>query len=135
MTTNTKRDQPVASITSNPAAWDQWATSAERLPLFSLYVAPVDEDGEPIPDAEPELVEYTMPAKPNPGLALKFLKMARETGELASSWLIETAIGSEGYDALASELINYDGDPAALLRAIVEKIQRVAMGGLEAPKA
>jgi hypothetical protein len=76
-----------------------------------------------------------MPAKPNPGLALKFLKMAREQGELASSWLIESAIGADGYDALAAELINYDGDPVALLRAIVEKIQRVAMGGLEAPKA
>jgi hypothetical protein len=135
MSTNPKRSEPVATIKSNPAAWNAWATSEERVPLFSLYVKPLDEDGEPIADAEPELVAYTMPAKPNPGLALKFLKMAREQGELASSWLIESAIGADGYDALAAELINYDGDPVALLRAIVEKIQRVAMGGLEAPKA
>lgn len=135
MSINTKRSEPVSTITSNPAAWNEWATSEDRVPLFSLHVAPVDEDGEPIPDAEPELVAYTMPAKPNPGLALRFLKMAREQGELASSWLIESAIGAEGYDALATELINYDGDPVALLRAIVEKIQKVAMGGLEAPKA
>lgn len=132
---NTKRSEPVATIESNPAAWNEWALSEERVPLFSLYVTPLDEGGDPIPDAEPELVAYTMPAKPNPGLALKFLKMAREQGELASSWLIESAIGADGYDALAAELINYDGDPVALLRAIVEKIQRVAMGGLEAPKA
>lgn len=131
---NPKRSEPVASITSNPAAWNEWALSDERVPLFSLYVQPTDDEGEPIEGVEPELVEYTMPAKPNPGLALKFLKMAREQGELASSWLIESAIGAEGYNALADELINYDGDPIALLRAIVEKIQKVAMGGLEAPK-
>lgn len=131
---STKRSEPVATIESNPAAWNEWATSEDRVPLFSLYVHPVDEDGEKT-DAEPELVAYTMPAKPNPGLALKFLKMAREQGELASSWLIESAIGEEGYDALSSELINYDGDPVALLRAIVEKIQKVCMGGLESPKA
>ena len=132
---STKRSEPVATIESNPDAWNEWALSEERVPLFSLYVKPTDENGDEIPDAEPELVAYTMPAKPNPGLALKFLKMAREQGELASSWLIESAIGADGYDALAAELINYDGDPVALLRAIVEKIQRVAMGGLEAPKA
>lgn len=132
---STKRSEPVAVITSNPAAWNEWATSEERLPLFSLYVKPTDEDGEPIEGAEPELVEYTMPAKPNPGLALRFLKMAREQGEIAASWLIESAIGAEGYDALTNELINYEGDPVALLGAIVEKIQKVAMGGLEAPKA
>ncbi len=132
---STKRNEPVATIASNPAAWNEWATSDERLPLFSLYVTPTDENGEEIEGAEPELVEYTMPAKPNPGLALKFLKMARTEGETASVWLIESAIGAEGYDALADELINYEGDPVALLQRIVEKIQKVAMGGLEAPKA
>jgi len=131
----TKLDQTVGTITSRPAAWNEWALSEDRVPLFSLIVAPVDDAGAPIPDAEPELVEYTMPKKPNPGLALRFLKMAREQGELATAWLIESAIGEDGYNALADELINYDGDATALLRGIVEKIQRVAMGGLEAPKA
>jgi hypothetical protein len=117
-----------ATIASDPGAWKNWALSEERVPLFSLRVES-DEAG-----VDPEIVTYTMPAKPNPGLALKFLKMAREQGELASSWLIEEAIGADGYEALANELINYDGDPVDLLRTIVEKIQKVAMGGLEAPK-
>jgi hypothetical protein len=119
---------PIETINSNPNAWEEWATSADRTPLFSVRV----ESGE---GEESEIVTYSMPAKPNPGLALKFLKMAREQGELASSWLIETAIGAEGYDALTAELINYDGDPVALLRGITEKIQKVAMGGLDNPKA
>lgn len=126
--TSTKREDSVATITSNPSAWSEWGTSADRLPLFS--VSTPDTNG-----GEPTIVSYTMPAKPNPGLALRFLRMAREQGELASSWLIETAIGSEGYDALTDELINYEGDPVDLLRTITEKIQRVAMGGLEGPKA
>lgn len=126
--TITKREEPVGTIESHANAWQDWANSEERLPLFS--VTKVDAE-----NGEPEVVEYTMPAKPNPGLALKFLKMAREQGEIASVWLIEQAIGAEGYDALADELVSYDGDAGALLRGIVEKIQRVAMGGLEAPKA
>lgn len=134
---NPKRSEPVATIDSKPDAWEEWATSEERVPLFFVRVPYTEdaEDGTLAADREPELVAYTMPAKPNPGLALRFLKMAREQGELASSWLIEAAIGAEGYDALTEELINYDGDPVALLRAVTEKIQKVAMGGLEAPKA
>lgn len=125
-----------ATINSKPNAAAEWANSEERIPIFYLSAQPRDEDGLEIEDAEPELVAYTMPAKPNPGLALKFLKMAREQGEIATVWLIETAIGAEGYDALADELINYDGDPTALLQSIVGKIQNVAMGGLEkGPKA
>lgn len=125
MTLSKKRDEPVATIRhSNAAA--EWALSEDRLPVFS--VSRVDPAN---PDAEPELITYTMPAKPNPGLALRFLKMARTMGDAASSWLIETAIGEEGYEALADELINYEGDATQLLQGIAEKIQKVAMGGLD----
>lgn len=123
------------TINSQPDAWKKWALSEDRTPLFHVTRPPLDENDEPILDAEPERFAYTMPAKPNPGLALKFLKMARESGELATSWLIEEAVGSEGYDALTEELINYDGDAAAFLGQLVQKIQKVAMGGLESPKA
>lgn len=123
----TKLEESVGTIESHPNAWENWANSEERVPLFS--VTKTDEDS-----SEPVIVEYTMPKKPNPGLALKFLKMARDQGEVASVWLIEQAIGSDGYDALADELVSYDGDGQALLRGVVEKIQRVAMGGLDNPK-
>jgi hypothetical protein len=109
----------------------EWATSTERTPLFAL-VRPVERDGVVID----ETVEYTMPAKPNPGLALEYLRRARREGELAMSWLIETAIGEEGYDALIEDLVSYEGNPTDLLRQIVTKIQKVAMGGLDGgPKA
>ena len=53
------------------------------------------------------------------------------------SWLIELAIGSDGYDALTEEMTGMvDGKEAmALLQSVVEKIQKVAMGGLDGPKA
>lgn len=128
MTISNKRDEPVATIRHSDAA-AKWALSEDRLPVFSV-VRPVPDDAPE--GTEPETVTYTMPAKPNPGLALRFLKMARTMGDAASSWLIETAIGEEGYEALADELINYEGDPTKLLQGIAEKIQKVAMGGLDA---
>lgn len=106
-----------------PTGREAWRLSDERLPLFSIT------KGE-------ELETITMPAKPNPGLALDFLRMGRRIGpELAISWLIEEAIGADGYDSLVLEMETYEGDGSKLLGAIGEKIQRVVMGGLESPKA
>lgn len=137
--TTTKRDEPVAQLVHTNAAAD-WANSTERLPVFTLTRpnpdfdpdTPAEEGSAPVPMTLTDT--YTMPAKPNPGLALKYLRMAREQGDLANSWLIETAIGRDGYIALEDDLVSYEGDPIKLLQSIVEKIQTVAMGGLD-PKA
>lgn len=138
---STKRDQTVADFEhvtaaeGAPSGRAAWRASADRLPLFSVTKPGTEaEDGGGATDDE--LVTYTIPAKPNAGLALDFLREARTVGaELAISWLIEEAVGHEGYDALVVELETYEGDGAALLRAFGEKIQRVVMGGLEGPKA
>ena len=130
MSSTPKRDEPVAVIEHRESG-EEWALSSDRVPVFSVIRTP---EGDP--DGEPETITYTMPRKPNPGMALRFLKMARTMGDVASSWLIEQAIGEDGYEALADELGNYDGDPSLLLRQITEKIQRVVMGGLDGgPKA
>ena len=123
----TKLSEPAAVFAAHDGAErPEWALSDERLPLFEC-------DG---PDGE--RITVTMPAKPNPKLALIFLREARKIGaELAVSWLIEEAIGSEGYDALADELGRMP-DPenaSKVVQAIGQKVQRVVMGGLEGPKA
>lgn len=137
MTTSTvKRDETVADFThavtegsDGLTPRQRWQKSTVRLPLFSVTTA--DPDG-----GEAEELTYTIPAKPNPGLALEFLRQGRTIGpELAISWLIEEAVGAEGYAALVAELEDYEGDGGALLRGFGEKIQRVVMGGLEGPKA
>lgn len=139
MVTSNKRDEPVVQLVHSSAA-AEWATSTERIPVFSV-TRPNPEYGQPIAEgAEPEppvLVDtYTMPAKPNAGLALDYLRRARREGELAMSWLIETAVGEAGYDALVEDLASYEGDALEVLRGIVTKIQQVAMGGLDGgPKA
>lgn len=123
---STKRDEPAAIFTT-PAETErpEWALSEQRLPLFSY----VDGDGA--------RAEVTMPAKPNPGLALRFLRRANITGaEVAISWLIEEAIGAEGMDTLVREL-DAMPDPehgVKVMAAIGEKVQRVVMGGLDSPK-
>lgn len=132
----------------------EWATSDERAVVFSV-VKPNpeheawaarkaahegdggDEGAERLPFTEPEpepiQVDYTMPAKPNAGLSLIYLRRARENADLAMSWLLELALGSEGYDALADELAGYENGNEAqiVLNSVVARIQRVAMGGLE----
>lgn len=91
-------------------------------------VKPFDE---PEPPAEVKET-YTMPAKPNPGLALAYLKEARVNTDLAASWLLEHALGSEGYDALAAELAaEPDPDVAqATMQTIIKFVAQRAMGGL-----
>lgn len=130
------RNEPIARLVHSEAA-AQWANSDVRIPVFTLTrpnperVGKLDA-GDDIPETIDEV--FTMPAKPNPGLALEYLRMARKQGEVAMSWLIETAVGEQGYDALVEDLGSVE-DPLATLRAIVTRIQTVAMGGLDGPKA
>lgn len=96
-----------------------------------------NDDGSLVPPFIERVIEHSMPARPNAGLALEYLKRARRSDpDQAMSWLIETAVGEQGYDDLAGELANPDvADPLAVLRDLVGRIQKVALGGLEAPKA
>ncbi len=125
--TKIKRDEPAAVFTHEPAAEvTPWALTEKRIPLFSYD------------DAEGNSVTVTMPDRPNPGLALEFLRKARRIGaELAISWLVEEAITEDGYDTLVSELGQMP-DPengARIMQQIGQKVQTVVMGGLDGPKA
>lgn len=127
MNATPKRNEAVATFThEDKAERPAWALSDERIPLFEYD----DENGE--------RVAVTMPAKPNPGLGLDFLRKGRTMGaELAISWLIEEAIGSDGYDVLVRELSEMP-DPengTAVMRDIGQRVQIVVMGGLDGPKA
>lgn len=134
----TSRNEPIATLEHVEGAAARWADTEDRIPVFAVRRPILDDDGNDTGDSE--LITYTMPRKPNPGFALQYLKLARQMGDAASSWLIETAVGAEGYDALADDLITYEeknpGQSVVLLQKITERIQTVAMGGLDAgPKA
>jgi hypothetical protein len=129
----TETVKPIASFVHTDAA-STWANSPERVPLFDVTrPGIIPDDAVEGYTPEPIVETFTMPAKPNPGLALDFLRRARKQGDVAMAWLIETAVGEAGYDALIEELAGVeDGAEATrILQSIVEKIQRVAMGGLE----
>lgn len=115
----------------------EWSLSDDRVTLFSI-VKPYEGDREDGLAYDDEVVDITMPSTTNAGLALAFLGMARRSGvELAASWLLEKAIGVESYDLLVDELSTME-DPAEATKAlaqIIERVQRIALGGLEAPKA
>lgn len=130
------------------AAAEEWATSAERTVVFSVTspnpayevwqamdhddLGELERDESEAPPKEIQ-TDYTMPAKPNPGLSLLYLRKARENADLAMSWLLELALGSEGYDALADELSTHEDPEEAqlVINSVMARIQTVAMGGLE----
>ena len=103
------------------SAWDE---APERVDLFTISTT------DP---ATGEITEktYDMPNKPHVGLALATLRMARIHGsEVAASWLLEKAVGVEGYDALTAE----PELTPQVLEGIVLRVRTVVMGGLAAPK-
>lgn len=101
-----------------------WDRTEEKIKLFAI-TRPDPEGGEP------SEVWYTIPGKPHVGLGLAFLRNARLWGvELAMSWLLEEAVGTEGYLALAAEP---DLDPDDM-KAIMVKCRKVVLGGLDGPK-
>lgn len=110
-----------------------WNATEDRLLLFTITKPnPAYDPAEPLGTDEPETIatEYTMPNKPHPGLGLAFLRMARIYGiELAQSWLLEEAVGTEGYFALAAE----SDTTLEMLGDITRKVRAVVLGGL--PKA
>jgi hypothetical protein len=135
---------------------ERWENSTDRVPVFSVVMpnpkagqliaeeAPgsVGDNGELIAGSpatyEPATitVTHTMPRKPNAGLGLAYLKRARREGpDVAGSWLIELAVGAEAYDDLTDELAGAGDEGPQILQDITKKIQTIALGGLEAPKA
>jgi hypothetical protein len=141
--TKAKRDQAVVTFEHSDA--DEWANSPVRAPVFSIvkhvpnpeletFDGP-DEERDRLPRTIEETVTHTMPARPNAGLALAYLREARrKSPDEAMSWLIETAVGVDGYDDLVNELATVGDQGRIVLEGIVRKIQVIAMGGLEAPK-
>lgn len=135
--------QPIATFTHSDAA-SEWANSPERAVIFTVerpnpdYVEWQKQDAHAEGDEGPAKTvtrDYTMPAKPNVGFALQYLREARRNADTALAWLLETAIGDEGYDALVEELSGVTGEEAQrILQEVSERIQKVAMGGLDAPK-
>lgn len=92
---------------------DPDAPEAERIPLFSI-------DG----------TTYSMPAEVDAATSLRVLDVQRRRGaESALSYALEELVGSEGYQAL----LNFRGLRKGQLEAIMELVQRHALGNLEEP--
>lgn len=134
------------------ASIDEWR-NGPRVDVFTIQHKLTNADGSPTMIDDPSFVQqpleagqvaapvpqvqasedfvYSMPEKANAGFSLVYLKAARTMGaEVAIAWLLELALGEDGYDALAGEA---DLDPATL-NVIMETVQTRALGGLDAPK-
>lgn len=122
--------EPIRLKHSNYA--EEWANSPDRIDIFTVTRDVPNEHDEGTHEEEHT---YTAPSKPHAGLGLEYLRQARKNEEYAASWLIETAIGEDGYTALVDELAGMEPSEAqATLRGIAKRIRDVVLGGLEAPK-
>ena len=112
----------------------EWSDAEVRVDLFTISRPNPDfnaEQGEHESNPREIATTYSMPGKPHPGLGLAFLRMARlQGGEVAMAWLLEEAVGTEGYLALAAEP---DIEPG-VIAGIMRRARDVVLGGLEAPK-
>lgn len=137
--------EAITEFKHNDNALD-WALTDKRVPVFTVerdnpeYVEWLKIDHVMSGGGEDELTPpdkkitqtFTMPDKPNAGLALRYLKLARENADTAASWLLELAVGVEGYDALVDELSREDDPDRALatMRGVIQFVAQRAMGGL-----
>lgn len=117
------RNQPAAVARrggDSSGALAAWAEDTDRVPVFTLE----HDDGR--------TVTYTMPAKPNPGIALRFLRDLRTQGDAALIGLLEVALEPAGaVDALIDTLTELDPDEGnALMGKISERVQRNLSGNL-----
>lgn len=93
-----------------------------------------------VPDAPPEMVDlfevdgvmYQVPRKPSASIGLQYLDAAESLGtQAANLFILREMLGQEGYKAL-STCKTLDDDQ---LQWVVETVQGLALGTVEAPKA
>jgi hypothetical protein len=102
--------------------------------LVELFTEQPDGPVEMVPLFSIDGVEYCIPAEPDAGLALRFMRQVR-TGTLnemeAMDELLENLLGPESYQAL----LDFKGKiPPKQLLQLMQAAQAAVMGVIEAPK-
>lgn len=117
----TRRDMPARVIPHREArSVDEWRESSDRIPVFTV----THDDGSHR--------TFTMPAKPHPGIALRFLRELRVQGDAALIGLLETVLDEGAVDVIVDEVGAMDADESgAFLRDLSERVQRNLAGGLK----
>lgn len=92
-------------------------------------------------DAEPEKrvvvfyiddEAYSVPAHPGAEIGLKMLQLMETRGqEAATYYMLVTMLGEDGYRAL----MEYKNLPPEAMKQVVDKINEIANGAMEGPKA
>lgn len=75
---------------------------------------------------------YSIPSKIKPNSALKIMRAFQQQGDAAgTSFMLETLLGTEGYDAL----VNFDDLEESDLESIVKIAFELVAGATDGPKA
>lgn len=110
--------RPFDVPTIDDAEWDADLAVAARVPLFNITKKD-PETGERV------TTTYSMPAREDGALWLRFLGLARRIGdELAASWLLEEVIGAEAHNELSKQR----GVKSSTIQAISMRVVQVIAG-------
>lgn len=75
---------------------------------------------------------YTVPAEPGAEIGLKMLELLEHRGqEAAMYYMLTTMLGQDGYKAL----MTYKNLPPTAMAQVIKRINEIANGALEGPKA
>lgn len=100
----------------------------EPLRLSSEATEPV----EMVDLFEVDDVMYQVPRRPSASIGLQFLEAAEDLGpQAANLWILREMLGAEGYKALSTCKTLTDSH----LTWVIETVQGLALGTVEAPKA
>jgi hypothetical protein len=99
--------------------------------IVSLRSAVNAPKGERVPAFSINGRVYTILTRPKTNAGLKYIHLARTKGaEIAVDFMLETLLGTEGYEAL----MDFDDLTEADLTAVIEAASRIMAGAVEAPK-
>lgn len=99
--------------------------------IVSLRSAINPPAGERVPAFSINGVTYSILTRPKVNQGLKYVHLARTRGsEIAVDFMLETLLGTDGYQAL----MDFDDLTEADLTAVMEAASRIMLGAVENPK-
>lgn len=76
-------------------------------------------------------VEYSVEVHPSPARSLKYLKLMRDEGaDIATQYMLENLLGTEGYQAL----MEYEDLTDEQFEQVVTAASKIMLGSFEGPK-
>jgi hypothetical protein len=125
--TATATNEPGAGLEVDPELKDAGASPG----IISLRSAKNPRQDERVPAFRINGTTYSIATKPRTNQGLKYMNLSRTRGSaIAIDFMLETLLGTDGYQAL----MDFDDLTDDDLEAIIKAASRIMAGAIEGPK-